>query len=172
MDLNLQGNNEEVRRVTSSIYTIKNFDPYAITITTWSSLCSVIGRENSRHSLNQSNAKLKLASTRAFSSLLVFTLRPIGSSGSIPILRLAFMISLVCVLRHSIEKRFNSSYHQVLPRRILFRVKRSSYVDSIVSTAEITMTKTNLKMKERKLNLKSTDKFWLYLRDWKSSYRF
>ena len=49
---------------------------YTLTITTWSSLCSVIGRENSRHSLNQSNAKLKLASTRAFSSLLVFTLRP------------------------------------------------------------------------------------------------
>ena len=64
-------------------------------------LRSVIGLENSRHPLNQSDAKVKpiatwsLAFSRAWDRLRVFTLSS----------HWFVVITLVLVLRHSIEKR-------------------------------------------------------------------
>ena len=75
-------------------------------------LCSLIGPEYSRHSLNQSHAKLKPAATwspafsRALGSLVVFTLSSDWLSQEISFLLIGCVITLV--LRHSIEKRSKS----------------------------------------------------------------
>ena len=72
-------------------------------------LYSVIGPENSRRSLNQSDAQLTSIATwsptfsRVLCDLLVFTLSS-HWLGVISYLWLAFEITLVLVLRHSIEK--------------------------------------------------------------------
>ena len=77
------------------------------------SLRSVIGLENSRHLLNQSDSKLKpivtwsLAVSRASGSLHVFTLISHWFLVILHLFLLAVVITLVLVLRHSIEKRSN-----------------------------------------------------------------
>ena len=74
-------------------------------------LCSVIGLENSRHPLNQSDAKVKpiatwpLAFSRAWDRLHAFTLSSHWLPLNFPLFWLAVVITLVLVLWHSIEKR-------------------------------------------------------------------
>ena len=74
-------------------------------------LRSVIGLEISCHFFNQSDAKLKpivpwsLAFSRALRRLLVFALSSHWLLGIFPLFWLAVVITLVLVLRHSIEKR-------------------------------------------------------------------
>ena len=71
-------------------------------------LSSLIGPENSRHSLNQSDARRSPAFSRAFGSLLVFTL---SSRSIFFFFWLAVVITIVLHLRHSVEKCF--ILHQV-----------------------------------------------------------
>ena len=74
-------------------------------------LCSVIGLENSRHPLSQSDAKLKpiatwsLAFSCAPGRLHAFTLSSHWLPLIISFVLIAVVITLVLVLRHSIEKR-------------------------------------------------------------------
>ena len=75
---------------------------------------SVIGPENSRHSLNQSDAKLKPNTTcspafsRAIGYLVGFEVF-IGPYRYFPFIGLAVVITLVLFLWHSIEKRSNTT---------------------------------------------------------------
>ena len=63
-------------------------------------LCSVIGPENSRHSLDQSHAKLTTwspAFSHVWGAELVFTLVPIGSLGYFPFIWVAAVNTLILV---------------------------------------------------------------------------